>query len=40
VLLQMGLVDEARAETQKALAMDATHAIALRVQAQLAALSR
>ena len=40
VLLQMGLVDEARVETQKALAMDATHAIALRVQAQLASLSR
>jgi len=40
VLLRMGLVDEARVETQKALAMDATHAIALRVQAQLASLSR
>lgn len=40
VLLQMGLVDEARVETQKALEMDATHAIALRVQAKLAALSR
>jgi hypothetical protein len=39
-LLQMGLVDEARIETQKALAMDATHAIALRVQAKLAALDR
>jgi hypothetical protein len=39
-LLQMGLVEEARVETQKALAMDATHAIALRVQAKLAALDR
>jgi hypothetical protein len=39
-LLQMGLFDEARIETQKALEMDATHAIALRVQAKLAALSR
>jgi hypothetical protein len=39
-LLQMGLVDEARVETQKALSMDAKHAIALRVQAKLAALGR
>ncbi|HEX8795509.1 MAG TPA: hypothetical protein VF765_31380 [Polyangiaceae bacterium] len=40
VLLQMGLVDEARAETQKALSMDASHAIALRVQAKLGSLPR
>lgn len=39
-LLQMGLVDEARVETQKALSMDAKHAIALRVQAKIAALGR
>jgi hypothetical protein len=39
-LLQMGLVDEARVETQKALSIDAKHAIALRVQAKLAALGR
>ena len=39
-LLQMGLLDEARLEAQKALSMDASHAIALRVQAQLVALGR
>lgn len=39
-LLQMGLVEEARVETQKALAMDATHAIALRVRTKLDAMRR
>ena len=38
--LQMGLLRDARAEVDKALAMDANHAIALRVQAQLATLKR
>jgi hypothetical protein len=40
VFIQMGLVDEARREVEKALAKDPKHAIALRVQARLQMPSR